>query len=262
MLLPWVLISLFLNYTLNFLPDPSIPLSYVSPLMGFAISALPILGITEYLHRPSFTRLMRKTIGAPDMITIERFYSLDPKSRVIVFEHKGEVVGVIAVDGARAGRDLGSVLGSEEGEMGGMIEQIGYEKQDAGAKASLRRRNVKTTAEGSAGLVQIRHLVVDIPVRRAGIATELLVSALDQAFALTAMEGARSAERVVVLADPLSPGGEKVFRKCGFVPVPDDQMESWKRPEEVGLMRWRGRWLGLSRGDWVKRRETLFETNR
>lgn len=277
-LILWTILSLLLDYTLNWFPDPSFPLSYISPLMGFALIALPILAGTEYLHRPIFTRFLRETMGAPDMIAMERYYSLDPKSRVMVFEHKGEISGVVAVDGVRAGQSLGSVLGAEEGQLGekeGVLEGVGFKKQGSKVERTLegkqtdglRKRNVKsgengTTKKSNPQLVQIRHLTVDIPVRRAGVGTELLVSALDHAFGIATLPGSKGvsnpAEKVIVLTNPLSPGGEKVLRKCGFTSVAESETEDWPRAEKVGLLGWTGRWMGVSRSEWEAKREVIF----
>jgi hypothetical protein len=41
-------------------------------------------------------------------------HHLDPKSVIIVFDHNGEISGVIAIDGKKAGEVLGSVLGAEK----------------------------------------------------------------------------------------------------------------------------------------------------
>lgn len=249
------------------------PLSYVAPLIGFALTAVPILAGTEYLHRPTFTRLLREKLGAPDLVAIDRYYSLDPRSRVMVFEHEGHISGLVAFDGARAGQGLKSVLGAEEGQLGeqeGVIEEIGFEKQSPRGTQSeregLRKRSVRSSTDAitrsNGSLVQIRHLDVDIVVRRAGVATELLVAVLDHAFGISPCPGSKDilkpAEKVVLLTNPLSPGGEKLLRKCGFVPVGQGEAEDWVKAEKVGLFGWKGRWLGVSRSEWRAKREVLF----
>ena len=87
----WTLASLTLDYLVNWIPEPGLPLSYIAPLIGFAIAAIPILGGAEYIHRPVFTRLLRETLGAPDLVAIERYYSLDPRSQILVFPHNGQI---------------------------------------------------------------------------------------------------------------------------------------------------------------------------
>ena len=188
-------------------------------------------------------------------------------------------MGLVAVDGARAGEGLGSVLGAEEGQMGegeGVVEKVGIEKREARrgepSREGLRKRDIKRSDTDSAdktkpNLVQIRHLDVDIPVRRAGVATELLVVALDHAFDIARLTpGSKNvsdpAEKVVVLTNPLSPGGERLLKKCAFRLVAESQAAGWPRPEKVGLFGWKGRWLELSRTQWKVRREVLLATAR
>ncbi|RXK41804.1 hypothetical protein M231_00803 [Tremella mesenterica] len=71
----WILIGALLDYQFSYLPSPDIPLSTIYPLVGPALVALPILGVVEYLHRPIFTKLLRTTIGAPDLVSPSRYYS-------------------------------------------------------------------------------------------------------------------------------------------------------------------------------------------
>ena len=286
-ILLWILASLTLDYLVNWIPEPGLPLSYVSPLIGFAIAAIPILAGAEYLHRPVFTRLLRETLGAPDLVAMERYYSLDPRSQIMVFEHKGQVSGVVAIDGARAGVQLGSVLGAEEGQLGekeGVIEDIGLEKKGTRAREKviqqqqqqpppqdqregLRKRTVRSGETPSArrhvDVVQLRHLDVDLPVRRAGVATELLVAALDHAFGISprtpdAKSSETAADKVVALTNPLAPGGERLLTKFGFVPISESESAHWQPAQKVGLLRWKGRWLGVSKSAWEVKRERLF----
>lgn len=142
----WAVIAGVLDY-LFFMPGEH-PLSYFKPLIGVAVVAFPILGFAEYYHRPIWNSRLREVIGSQDLVE-EKFYS--GKNEMIVFEHKGEVVGVVAIDAKHAGEHLGSVL----------------------EKGQERRIN-------AAGAVQIRHLDVDQPIRRHGIGRELLTTALEK----------------------------------------------------------------------------------
>jgi GNAT superfamily N-acetyltransferase len=202
---------------------------------------VPILGFAEFMHRPVWTRLLREKVGSPDMIAMDAFYNIEPKSTMLVFEHKGEVSGVVALDGKKATQSLGTVLGAEEKQVGdvGAMERAGLANREG-----LRRRKGEES-----DFAQIRHLDVDHPVRRVGVATELLTAALDHAF--------KNVEKVVVMTNPFSPGGEKVFTRCGFKPVPPAESSHWEQPQAVGLFKWKGRWLAVTREDWVARRSVV-----
>jgi GNAT superfamily N-acetyltransferase len=247
----WVVLGSALDYYAGWVPSET-PLSSVSLLMGFAIVALPFLVTVEYLHRPTFTRLMRKTLGAPDLVAIERYYGQEKGSGCLVFDRKGEVGGVICWDGSRGGMDLGTVLGAEEGEVkeeDGMADAILTRNTPTGVGSRVRNeglRQRKGKGKDSSGVVEIRHLDVDHPYRNKGIATELLYAALEETF------GRDSTEMVVVQTNPMAVEG--LFTKFGFVPATD----AYPRLETVGLLGWQGRWLQVDRQAWDSKRLTIF----
>ena len=237
---------------------------------------------------------MRGTLGAPDLVALDKYYAptatasvsasakqaaVNPLSGVWVFQHKGEVVGVVALDARRAGRELGSVLGEDEGEMGqeGVVDGLLDRSSSSGSgstgsskgkgREGLRKRTTTTpaakgdTTTGEKGTAQLRHLVVDIPVRRHRVGLELLVHALDKAFGFT--EDGRSSntgiERVVVLTNPFTPGGERILNKCGFLPLAPESVSGWAAPPKLGLLGWQGRWMGVSRETWAEKRGGIFD---
>lgn len=252
----WIALSSILNIYLNWIPTTEAWYTYLSPIIGLSITALPIMGIIEYIHRPSFTRNMRETIGAIDMVAIDRYYGLDEKSKVIVFEHKGEVSGVVALDGMRGGEELGTVLGAEEGELG----DEGVLKEGFGREGSLKKRKMIGEGKGETDdvLVQIRHLDVDGPLRASGVITELVAAALDHAFGVNPLGGpiSQPASQVIYLTNPLTPGGEKELKRCGFVSATNST--HWASPKNVGLLGWKGRWLQVDREQWTIRRAELY----
>ena len=197
-------------------------------------------------------------MGSPDIVALEKFYSLSPRSGVWVFEHSGEIVGVVAVDGAKAGEALGSVLGAEEGQKGDMTVIDGLMDRQDGTlrREGLRKRLASTKTDGDGdGLVQIRHLDVDHQVRRSGVGMELLATALDHAFGLES--GSKRARRVILLSNPSVPRGA-LFAKCGFSACGEDESRKYEKPEVVGLVRAQGRWMGLDHDVWVRRRDEIF----
>ena len=234
---------------------------------------------------------MRGTLGAPDLVALDKYYAPTASASVLagnalsgvwVFQHKGEVVGVVALDARRAGRELGSVLGEDEGEMGqeGVVDGLLDRSSSSGSgsaaggsskgkgREGLRKRTTTTpaaakgdTTTGEKGTAQLRHLVVDIPVRRHRVGLELLVHALDKAFGFT--EDGRSSntgiERVVVLTNPFTPGGERILYKCGFVPLAPESVSGWAAPPKLGLLGWQGRWMGVSRETWAEKRGGIFD---
>ena len=276
----------------NLVPKADVPLSSFAPFIGFSFAAIPILILVEYFHRPIFTGLLRTTIGARDMLDLKRYYlghqddhesketsgpsAARGPSGIWVFEHKSEVVGVVCLDGRNSGVGLKTVLGNEEGQVvEDQVEALEVAQDQNGKNTTserdgLRRRLGKGTVEGDdvdnratgiPGMVQIRHLDVDHPYRRHGIATDLLISALDHAFALEtipeSLNDHTTVHQVMVLTNPLSPGHDRVFTKCGFKPSSTTQAGSLAQPQPLGMMKWRGRWLGISREEWVHQRDTL-----
>jgi RimJ/RimL family protein N-acetyltransferase len=108
-------------------------------------------------------------------------------------------------------------------------------------------------------IVQIRHLDVDQAVRKAGIATEMLAAALDHAFDIAPLgQVPTAADKVIILSNSFAPGGEKLFKKFGFTPVSAEESKDWSQPEAVGLFKWKGRWLAVTRGDWTARRAEVL----
>lgn len=259
----WLALGAALDYWMDWLPKPNSLFTKLAPLMGFAFVIVPIVGFAEWYHRPIWTRLLREMVGAPDMVAIDAYYHLDPKSAMIVFDHNGEVSGVIAIDGKKAGEVLGSVLGAEEKQKGDVtvMDKAGLSvKQAPTKKEGLRQRGKKDKEGGAASnIVQIRHLDVDHPVRKKGIATELLATALDHAFGIAPLGQAPTpADKVVILSNPFTPGGEKLFKKFGFTPVSAEESKDWSQPEAVGLFKWKGRWLSVDRGEWAARRTAIL----
>lgn len=181
---------------MGWIPDfsPGARITFLKPFMGFATVMVPILGVSEYVHRPIWTKLLRDTIGSPDLIAPNTFYKLDDRSTFLVYEHKDEVQGVIAVDGRHGGAVLGSILGANEKEVS--------------EKGVLDKHFRKTTGRGGR-TVQIRHFDVDHPLRRHGIGKALVVSALDAVF------DQDPDCRVIAYVPGWAQGGG-VLKSCGF----------------------------------------------
>jgi hypothetical protein len=275
----WIPLALLINFFSKFNFVLGQPLTYPLPLIGFALAALPFMGLVEYLQRPHFTRHMRKVIGAPDLVAPQRFYSLDPRSKVIVFEHNSEVGGVICLDGHYAAEELGTVLGAEEGQLGeeGVLEGagVGIEKAAAVAGRQSTRSKAQVAVSASApssaskypDTVQIRHLDVDHPLRRAGVPAELIAAGLDHAFAVQPFDApaadaagspAVGAARVIVLTNPLTSWEEIAFLHCGFSLVAPSRAAQWAQAPSAGLLKWTGDWLFITREQWSVKREELF----
>ncbi|EIW71572.1 hypothetical protein TREMEDRAFT_27301 [Tremella mesenterica DSM 1558] len=275
----WILIGALLDYQFSYFPSPDIPLSTIYPLVGPALVALPILGVVEYLHRPIFTKLLRTTIGAPDLVSPSRYYSQQTNNVFPrgswVFIHKSEIVGCIMLDHKYPGQSLGTVLGEDDGILGekGILDQVllSSDKDQKSKSSGKSVKSDKTTSRRSSKqgveesemegrVVQIRHLDVDLPFRRHKIGTELLAHSLDQKGKdISKKENGESEMMVIVFTNPFTPGGEKFWRKAGFRPLSDVQTEGWERSEKVGLFGWRGRWMGIRRVEWEERRKTIFD---
>lgn len=219
-----------LNRILGFKASPILRITALAPLIGPALLALPILAATEYLQRWPFLARMRSAVGAVDLVQMESYY---PAS-AWVFEHRGEIAGVITLDTRRPGLEVDTLLGGSEGE--------------------ITQRPVDFEVVEKAGFAEIRHLAVDAQLRRYGIASELVAAALDAAFGGT---GDTAISRVVVLTSPFSAGGEGVWAKCGFVPVSPEA--GWRRDPGIGMLARKGRWMAVERGQWAVARRRVME---
>ncbi|KAK4688717.1 hypothetical protein P7C73_g1392, partial [Tremellales sp. Uapishka_1] len=257
----WVILSLVLDKHLGYTVDPAIVITWFSPLIGFGLTALPLLGLVEFLHRPKFTRHLRETIGSPDLVSIANYYSA-PESTVLVLHHKDLLVGVIAVDAVHAAEEQASVLGGDDGEITDAsvkvdlpLDKIRQSKKAAGLRQRVPARKTKSEHPG---LAQIRHLDVDALYRRAGVATELLAAALDKSFGISP-KAVSSIEQVIVLTSPFTPGKEEIFRKFGFKPVPSGTSLMWPAPRRLGVLGWKGRWMSISKSEWAAKRNVLFK---
>ena len=242
-------IGLVLNHILGFKPSPYYRVTYVAPLIGPALTTLPVLATIEYLQRWPFLARMRQVVGSIDVLDLPAFYG----SSAWVFEHNGEVRGFVALDSTRAGEAIQSVLGGSDGEVAtpGSVDVTKVSTTPAASKSSSSSLSGSAKASTDSSTAEIRHLTVDAPLRKFGIGTELVAAALDAAFSPTS-----STQRVVVLTSPYTPGGERVFTKCGFAGIEADK--AWREPEPLGLLKLKGRWLGVSRDVWAKKRGEIF----
>ncbi|OXG17370.1 hypothetical protein C366_03458 [Cryptococcus neoformans Tu401-1] len=261
------LLGMGINHVSSFSVNSN-PLSYISPLIGPCLAFLPLMGIVEYIHRPSFTARMRKIIGAIDMIRPSTYYA-EGKSGIWVFQHKGEVVGVVCLDVTKnAGKQLGSVLGEEEGQLNEKdvhrdFASSNKDENDNNTR-DLRRRIAGKENKPASRIAQIRHLDVDQPYRRSGVGSELVLVALDHAFSISSGDLSSPVDRVIVRTNPLSPDGGKLFTKCGFRPITQAEVgaAAWEKSEKIGLLGWAGEYLNVDRDTWVIKRRELLEQAR
>lgn len=68
----------------------------------------------EFVHRSPFDRLMRATVGAPDIAFLQEYYSLDPAGGFWVYQHDGRVVALVALDVVRPRQALESLIAADE----------------------------------------------------------------------------------------------------------------------------------------------------
>lgn len=268
-----ILLGLALNRLLPFTVSPDIPLSSFTPLIGPCLILLPSLASIEYVQRWPFMAGMRQLIGGADLVAPVKYY--EPTafggSQIIVFERQGDVSGVLALDARAPGKAVASVLGAKEGELGapGVLDARGKNGGKAktvtataskGPAHDLRQRKGAAVAAAeptnanananSSGVVEIRHFTVDGPVRKYGIGTELLVTALDAAFATP------GTGRVIALTSAFTDGGEHIWTKMGFAPVEPEA--GWRASAPLGLLKWTGRWVAVDKATWEVRRTQLF----
>lgn len=221
----------------------------LAPLIGIALVGLPFLGGVEYLQRWPFTARMRSTVGAVDIVDCERYY--DGKlGRIMVFEHNKEVSGVLALDMRNPGKAMSSILGADEGDVAApdSVELLTPRESDKKSKSKIKAKANETNSEME--LAEIRHLSVDAGVRRFGIGTELVATALDYAFSVATVK------RVIVLTSPFTPGKNRIWDKTGFKPVPREN--GWRESEPLGLFNWTGVWMAVDRESWEEKRAIIF----
>ncbi|WVO13783.1 hypothetical protein L204_101405 [Cryptococcus depauperatus] len=252
------------DYYFNLYPSSN-PLSYISPLIGPCIALLPIMGVIEYLNRPAFTALLRRTIGAIDMVKPDVYYR-QGRSGIWVFQHKRELIGAVCLDGTdNAGQKLETVLGEEEGQLSTarMVYTLISEEMDLKQLPPQLGKHTATEKKSTPlpkKIAQIRHLDVYQPWRRSGVGSELLLAALDYAFGIGSLQSAApTVEAVIVHFSPFSPGGSKIFKKCGFNYMTQEEIDqTWSTNEKIGTLGWQGRWMKINKEAWlIKRKEML-----
>ena len=254
--------SSVLFFASKLLPNELFPegrLRYLLPVLALLAAGLPFLAWAELQNRPKFTALLRKTIGADDLISPETFYASSEASGVggiWVFQHGDEVVGSICVDASEtATKPLESVLGDEEGQINENHAPVD-DSTSTTTSTSLRQR--KTTAASSPftpTIAQIRHLDVDFGVRNRKVGSELVATALDAAFGTHPDHPTTtSINRVVILTNPLS--SLRFLSRLGFQTATPES--GWAKPVPVGLLGKQGKWMAVNRERWEAARRALY----
>lgn len=251
-----------LDYLAGYTPKPGDNLSLISPLIGPCLVLISIMGWVEWKHRGSFLPILRRIVGSPDIRDPGQYYQ-GGRSKCLLFEHAGQAIGVICHDAKHPGERLDSVLGDgTEGSRGAKLSDSSSASTTAtkgkGKSGDLKQRK----GEGKTGSTdaEIRHLTCDLQYRHNGVGTELIAAALDHAFGISAdgtSSGSTGVLRVILLTNPFTRGGEEVWDKTGFkvIKTPD---ATWRKADVYGIGKWEGRWMGILKQDWVKRREFLF----
>ena len=62
-----------------------------------------------------------------------------------------------------------------------------------------------------------------------------------------------------VLGNPFAPGGERLLKNLGFAPMSPEESKELLQPTGVGLFKWKGRWLEVSRSEWAFRRDAILK---
>ncbi|KAJ7070980.1 hypothetical protein C8F01DRAFT_1108574 [Mycena amicta] len=98
-LLIWAGLSyLFVEY-LNWWPDHRYGLiAYLRPIPAFASIFMPLIFIVDWLNRPSFEKLGREAVHAPDMNDFATYYSRNPASGFWSLKLNDTFVGLVAID--------------------------------------------------------------------------------------------------------------------------------------------------------------------
>ncbi|WVQ66124.1 uncharacterized protein L199_004302 [Kwoniella botswanensis] len=248
----------FLNRLMSFMPDENI-ISWFTALIGPCLASLPILGLVEYIQRPHFIGLLRRTMGQSDLVKFDGYCS-EGKSKGWVFVHNDQIVGTILVDSQHPGKKLVSVLGDEEGQINEDKQLLeNKENKEKSNNLNLRKRkstgtSINTTSDK--GIVQIRHLAVDSPYRQSSIPLDLLIEALDQSFSVS------NRNKVIIeLGYFCSKEIIDALKKVGFVKSTSKQVEGsdskLEEPESIGLMGWKGYWMILSKEVYEVNKEAI-----
>ncbi|WVW86988.1 hypothetical protein I302_109044 [Kwoniella bestiolae CBS 10118] len=274
-----ILLILSLGYLLNkimaFMPDENI-ISWFTALIGPCLASLPILGLVEYIQRPDFISLLRRTMGGLDLVKFSSYCDTSEGSKNSgggwVFIHNDQVVGTILVDSQRAGEKLDTVLGAEEGEINDNKDLIPKEdEKEHNHKHNLRKRNIPSTSLSSAKkaqqrIIQIRHFAVDSPYNQSTIPLDLLMSALDHSFSTNPQS--QDTKVIIKLQAFFNTDLLNSLKKIGFTKVVDKQIKGsnselglgleLEEPEKIGVLGWRGCWMVCGRSEYeAKKREVM-----
>lgn len=258
-----LVVGAVLDYVVGFTPKPGDNLSLISPLIGPCLVLIPIMGWVEWKHRGSFLPILRRIVGSPDIRDPGAYYQ-GGRSKCLLFEHGGQAIGVICLDARQPGEKLESVLGDgTHGSRGpkpaDQSSATSTATKGKPGKGEAKQRKADGKNAGSTD-AEIRHLTCDLQYRHNGVGTELIAAALDHAFGIAAdgtSSGSTGVLRVILCTNPFTRGGEEVWDKTGFkvIKTPD---ANWRKPDVYGMGKWEGRWMGILKQDWVKRREYLF----
>ena len=128
------------------------------------------------LNRPYFEDQAQEILRGPDLRNISVHYSRDRGSGFWLFEHEGQIIGLIAVDASN--------------------------KPDDGDKSSASKSKGKAAT--------IRHFYVDEPYRVANVQEDLLEHAVKHAFSDPKVQ------RIEAFDSPLVPYLRACLRNAGF----------------------------------------------
>jgi len=216
-------------------------------------------------HRQYFEPLLRITLGLRDLNSIPEFYSLSPSSSFFVYSHRSAIIGCIAIDAARPGEELESILGSEvnntELEDKKALEESKGTSNSVVASKSLKKRGANTSAAKNdtiltAPLVptsqaRIRHFHVDLLYRNATTSADLLEHALQHTFTVS-----KQVDEIFAIDTPTKQKLGAVLKKEGFE-------ESWSGPKgakggkKFGIFGLEEKWVSLEREGWEKKNEVV-----
>ncbi|KAL7411726.1 hypothetical protein BDY24DRAFT_395821 [Mrakia frigida] len=263
-ILVWLALSFTFIHFMNWWPQPDIWVSFFSPAFAFFLMAVPIMVAFEWQHRQYFEPLLRITLGLRDLNAIPEFYSLSPSSSFFVYSHRSAIIGCIAIDAARPGEELESILGSElnntEIEDKKALEESKGTSNSVVASKSLKKRGANTTTKKDTTLTsplvpttqaRIRHFHVDLLYKNATTSADLLEHALQHTFTES-----KQVEEIFAIDSPTKQLLGAVLKKEGF-------KESWTGPKgakggkKFGTFGLEEKWVSLERDSWERKQEVV-----
>ncbi|KAF8589503.1 hypothetical protein K439DRAFT_1383386 [Ramaria rubella] len=219
----WIALSSMMIQIMGWWPTTDGPIGIwgvLTPLPAFAAVAVPLMFYFDWNNRPPFEEAVQKALKAVDMQQPLTYYSRSPASGFYILENNGKPIGLIALDASTSSPSVDNIL-----------------------KEKTKATTVDTAV--------IRHFFVEEVYRVSGIQNDLLEFAISRAFDANSSPLPR---RVRIVNSDLDSYKAATLRAAKFHSISD-----WSSNEplewNVGVFRWKNRWVEVTREEWKSQRK-------